>query len=164
LANRTKLTPRARARFLDVLRATANVSNAARSIGMSRRGIYDARGRDLQFSAEWDDAVETAADTLEAEAWRRGAEGVEEPMVSMGKLVKDEAGNVLTIRKYSDHLLLALLKAHRPERYRENIRVDVAVNGLGDRMDRAMRYRETSGAPPIDVPTVPVSAIEDKSV
>jgi hypothetical protein len=140
MANRIKFTLRARARFIEALRATANISSAARSINMSRRALYDARDRDPDFAAQWDDAIETAVDALEEEAWRRGVLGVEEPIISMGKPVRDEAGKTVVIRKYSDHLLLALLKAHRPERYRENINLNMTNTvELGVRLDAAQR-------------------------
>ena len=31
-----------------------------------------------------------------------------------------------TVRKFSDTLLIVLLKAHKPEKYRENIKMDVS--------------------------------------
>jgi hypothetical protein len=143
MANRTKLTPHACARFLERLRATSNVAGSARAIGMSRRGIYDAKERDPEFSAAWDDAVETACDRLEAEAWRRGVEGVEEPIISMGKVVRDKRGKPMVRRQYSDHLMIALLKAHRPEKYRENVNLSGTVMvELSSRIDAAIKRRE----------------------
>lgn len=47
---------------------------------------------------------------LEAEARRRGVEGVEEPILFQSKVVT-------TVRKYSDVLLIFLLKGLRPRRY-----------------------------------------------
>ena len=44
------------------------------------------------FAKEWEEAEEIAADRLEAEAWRRGVEGVPEPLVSAGKLAPYGAG------------------------------------------------------------------------
>jgi hypothetical protein len=168
MANRTKLTPRARARFLEVLRERGNVSAAAHAIGMSRTGVYDAKEADEAFSAAWDDAVETACDTLEAEAWRRGVEGVERPLTGFGKLVKDDNGKVVTVRDYSDNLLLAQLKAHRPEKYRENINVTGTMTvELSSRMDAAIKRmeqlaeerRQSFPAPKvIDVEAVPAPA------
>jgi hypothetical protein len=73
------------------------------------RACHDWK-RDPDFAARWADALEEACDALEAEARRRAVEGVEEPVVSAGKLV-------CTVRRYSDTLLLALLRAHRPERF-----------------------------------------------
>jgi hypothetical protein len=45
------------------------------------------RQTDDAFAEAWQEAEQIAADRLEAEAWRRGVEGVPEPRVSAGKLV-----------------------------------------------------------------------------
>ncbi len=112
MANRTKLTDRAKEKFLEVVRTTCNVSEAARSIGMARQSLYDARNRDSQFARGWDQAIEEAADCLEREAWRRAVEGWEEPVFYQGK----EVG---AVRKYSDRMLELLLKGHRPEKFKD---------------------------------------------
>lgn len=39
-----------------------------------------------------------------------------EPLVSAGKLVHDDNGQPITVQRYSDNLLIALLKARRPPR------------------------------------------------
>lgn len=170
MANRTKLTPRARARFLKVLRTGANVSEAARRIGMRRQSVYEAKERDPEFSAAWDDAVQTACDALVAEAWRRGVEGVDELIISMGKVVQDKRGKPMKKRSYSDHLLISLLKAHRPE-FRENINVTGTVTlELSSRMDAAIRRVEQLEAERdralrvpmvIDAETLPVPSSRD---
>ena len=60
---------------------------------------------------------------LEDEAHRRAFEGVPEPVFHQGV----ECGSV---RKYSDTLAIFLLKAHRPEKYRENSRMELTgANG-----------------------------------
>ncbi len=112
MANRTKLTPQKRQHFLKVLAATCNVKEAARDINVSRTQVYEARKRDVEFAAAWDNAIEEGADALELEARRRALEGVKEPVFYKGEV----CGHVL---RYSDTLLMFLLKAHRPEKYRE---------------------------------------------
>ncbi len=112
MANRLKLTYRAKEKFLEVVRTTCNVSEGARSIGMARRSLYDARARDNEFAQLWDAAVEEAADCLEQEAWRRAVEGWDEPVFYQGKAVG-------AVRKYSDRMLELLLKGHRPEKYKD---------------------------------------------
>ena len=80
MADRTIRTDRVkanRAKFLEVLRGTCNVSEAARVIGVSRRTVYDWREACSVFREAWDDAEQEAADKLERVAWRRGVEGVE---------------------------------------------------------------------------------------
>ncbi|MGH7056864.1 MAG: hypothetical protein ACREFZ_03135 [Acetobacteraceae bacterium] len=62
--------------------------------------------------------MEVAVDALEAEARRRALEGVATAVVYGGRVVLDNAGAPLTIRRYSDALLTLLLRAHRPEKYR----------------------------------------------
>jgi hypothetical protein len=52
---------------------------------------------------------------MEEEARRRAVEGTKKPIFYRGQVVGH-------IRDYSDVLLMFLLTAHRPERYRENTR------------------------------------------
>lgn len=117
MANRTKLTTRARTTFLETLRATGNVTGAAAAAGVSRTCAYEHRAADEAFAAAWKEAEEIATDALEAEARRRAIEGVEEPVYYLGK----ECGRV---RKYSDRMLEILLKAHRPGKFRENVSME----------------------------------------
>lgn len=90
---------------------------AARRVGISRRGVYQHREASTDFAEAWDDALEEACDLLEGEARRRAYEGTQEPVFYKG----EECGR---IRKYSDTLTIFLLKAHRPEKYRENFKVE----------------------------------------
>lgn len=108
--------------FIAALEKTGNISAAARKAKISRNTVYELY-RDpaaADFKQAWDDALEVATDALELEARRRAATGVLEPVYYQGK----RAGQV---RRYSDTLLIFLLKAHRPEKFREN--VDVTSGG-----------------------------------
>ena len=100
--------------FLETLEQTANVKLACSSAGVSRAVVYRRRARNPEFSAKWGEAVDQAVELLEAEARRRAAVGVEEPVYYQGAVV----GHV---RKYSDVLLIFLLKAHRPRVYRDHV-------------------------------------------
>jgi hypothetical protein len=120
VANRTKLTAKKRQLFLEVLAKTGNVSQAAEAIGVRRQTAYEHRAADPEFAKAWEAALEIAADALEAEAWRRAVDGVDEPV----GWFKGEAGG--TVRKYSDTLLIFLLKGARPHKYRETIRQEIA--------------------------------------
>lgn len=122
----TKATrQRARDAFLVELAQRGNVSVAAIAGGMSRNWYYDQRAADSEFAVAWDDALETAIDAMELEARRRAVEGVEKPLI--GRVGKDQDGIITTVREYSDSLMALLLKAHRPEKYRE--RTDVQHSG-----------------------------------
>ena len=112
MANRIKFTDSARTQFLEVLATMCNVTHAAWTAGISRSRVYDIRKEDAEFAAAWDNAIEEGADALELEARRRALEGVKEPVFYKGEV----CGHVL---RYSDTLLMFLLKAHRPEKYRE---------------------------------------------
>ena len=108
--------------FLDTLRGTGNVRLAASNADVARQVAYRARDSSRQFRADWDEALEEARELLEAEARRRAAIGVDEPVYYKGQVVGQ-------IRKYSDNLLMFLLKAHWPEKFRENLSIDQRVSG-----------------------------------
>ena len=108
--------------FLDTLRITGNVRIAATNADVARQVAYRARDSSATFRADWDEALEEARELLEAEARRRAAIGVDEPVFYKGQVVGH-------IRKYSDNLLMFLLKAHWPEKFRENVSIDQRVSG-----------------------------------
>ena len=120
--NRLKLTKERRERFLQALADTGSVTAAIADAGTSRTRVYELRKTDPAFASAWQEAEEMATDRLEDEARRRAIEGVPEPLVSAGKLVRDDDGQPITVRRYSDHLLMALLKAHRPPRRERLVR------------------------------------------
>lgn len=105
-----KLTPKKatewRPIFLRTLRNSGNVRAACTAAGVTRQAAYAARTNSAEFAAAWDEALEDAIDGLEAVATDRA-------------------------RKSSDTLLIFLLKAHRPEKYRETIRT-VTLNMTPD--------------------------------
>jgi hypothetical protein len=137
--------PEKKRRFLEALREVGNIRIAAEAAGMAREAAYQKKARDPKFSAAWDAAYAEAADRLEQEAWRRAVEGVEEPVVSMGKLVRDEDGKPIALRKYSDPLMLALLRAHKPEKYAERKQVEFDVSDrLADRLEAARQRAEAA--------------------
>lgn len=109
--------------FLANLALTGNATEAADAADIVPSTAHRARKSDAAFDAAWDEALEEAADHLETEARRRAVTGVEEPVFGSlgGKMGSGEIG---TIRKYSDTLLIFLLKGARPEKYRENYNVN----------------------------------------
>jgi len=109
-AFRTLRTSKKGAEFLDYLAETGNVSRAAKASNLPRRTLYSYRATDPDFAAAWDEALEIGLDALEDEAMRRAREGVEEPVFQGGLC----CGHV---RRYSDLLLIFLLKSRRPHRY-----------------------------------------------
>ncbi len=116
-----KFTPEKAEAFFAALAETANVSKACAAVAVSRRTAYNWREADPGFAAGWDRAMKAAVLGLEDEAHRRAFEGVDKPVFYQG----DECG---TIREYSDTLAIFLLKAHNPEKYRENSKVELEAN------------------------------------
>jgi Bacteriophage Sf6, terminase small subunit-like len=114
MANRTTRSPERDVRFLEALAAGATVSRAAQAAGYARPTLYKFRAADVEFAQAWDDALEAGTDELEDEALRRAKDGYEEPRFYEGQL----CGHV---RKYSDTLLIFLLKARRPEKYSDRV-------------------------------------------
>lgn len=113
MAAKRRFTRERRERFLDCLRETGNVTEAARKAGISRSAAYDARAADPSFALKWRDAAHSISDRLTAEAVRRALEGVEEPYYYQG----EERG---TVRKFNDALLMFLLKMCNPEIFTED--------------------------------------------
>ncbi len=104
--------PKKRA-FLAAYCTTGNVSEAARLAGINRLSHYDWLHSDERYAAVFEQAVEISGDYLEAVARDRATKGWLEPVYYHGTVV----GHV---RKYSDTLLIFLLKGVRPEKFRDN--------------------------------------------
>jgi hypothetical protein len=98
--------------FLLYLSATGNVSSAAMRAGIERSTAYRLYESAPDFAEAWDAALEVACDALELEARRRAFVGTAKPVFYKGQ----EVGS---IREYSDTLMVVLLKAHRPGKFRE---------------------------------------------
>src|ERR1044071_5503839 len=112
--------------FLEAFRLNANVSGAARAADIDRSTPYGWAKDDPEFKAAMEAAEQEAADRLEAEAFRRAHDGVDEYVTSGGKLIRDDDGLPLLHRRYSDQLMITLLKAHRPERFKDRQQVEHA--------------------------------------
>lgn len=107
--------------FLKALSDGGVVRHAAEAAGVSKNTAYREREKDSAFAEAWDDAIDDAADVLEAEARRRAILGVEK--VTYVRNGTDEKGRPTfvqqTVREYSDTLLIFLLKGMRPEKFRD---------------------------------------------
>ena len=114
----TKWTAEKREQFFETLAKWGNVRLAAEAVAVSRSRAYELRDEDPSFAEAWDAAVDEAADRLEQEAWRRAVNGWEEPV--FGSLGGGAGtGEVGRVQRFSNSLLIFLLKGHRPEKYAE---------------------------------------------
>lgn len=110
-------------RFIEVLARTGNVSYSAHAAGWrSRNTAYQQKEKDPLFAELWEEAIEISMDALEMEA-RSRAMGWDEPVYNK------DGEQVGTRRVFSDKMMEILLKAHRPEKYREKFEHDHQVGG-----------------------------------
>lgn len=107
-------------KWLECFALTGNVTAACVAVGIPRRSAYEHRDQFPEFKAAWEEAKDTAADALEAEARRRAVEGEEQTWT-------DKDGNEHTSVRRSDALLIFLLKGNKPDKFRE--RQDIRHEG-----------------------------------
>lgn len=122
LGARGLITDRRKKIFIQTLALTGIVGRAATAAGWPRGYAYTVRGDDAEFAKLWDQAVEFATDTLEEAARVRAVEGVSKPVYQQKELVG-------YVTEYSDTLLVQLLKAKRPNEFRENVSLNADVKG-----------------------------------
>lgn len=122
MARRSKATPKKLGEFLELLASNGNVTISAQALNLDRRKLYRLRDEQPEFRDAWDSAMAEAADHLEAEARRRAVEGWHEPVFYQG----DEVGYV---RRFSDTLLIFLMKGANPEKYRDRSSTELSGPG-----------------------------------
>lgn len=117
-------TVRLKRRFLEAFRRTGNITQACGAVGLTRRQtVYEWQELDDQFAAGFREAEIMATEYLEQEALRRAVEGVtsETPIYNRGEYI-----DTIVETKYSDTLLIFLLKARNPNKYRERVQLQHA--------------------------------------
>lgn len=102
--------------FIAALAKTGSPAKAAKAAKVSYPTPYKLRKRSPEFGVLWKQAKLQFADRLRAEAMSRAVDGWLEPVFQQGRRVGQ-------IRRKSDQILLAMLKANCKE-YRE--RVDIS--------------------------------------
>lgn len=70
-----KFTQEQKERFLSELERTCSVQNACGALSVSRVTVYNHRKSDIQFSRDWDAAIERSLDDLLGEAHHRATAG-----------------------------------------------------------------------------------------
>jgi hypothetical protein len=95
--------------FIAALRNSGNIRASCLAAGISRETAYKERRRLATFAKRWDEALEESIDLLEAAARQR-------------------AMNI------SDTLLIFLLKAHRPDKYGEKVRLELFIRQTAEQL------------------------------
>lgn len=102
----------------------ANVTAAAREAKIDPSTHYDWLKRDKTYPERLEAARQAACDAIEAEIFRRGQVGYDEPVVYQGKIAKDKRGRLVTVRRFSDVLLIFRAKALMPEKYGDRTKLE----------------------------------------
>lgn len=117
--------PSWKGRFLDALTRLPNVAAAARSAGISRQRAYQAQEEDAEFAAAWAAARDIGVELMEQIAHRRATVG-EQTRTTRITTETDKEGKIVRqvevieeSTSISNALMIFLLKAYRPEVYRE---------------------------------------------
>jgi hypothetical protein len=103
IGHRPETTAAYKKRFLEKLAQGNAPRIAAKLANISRPTIYNWKRDDQEFSAAWEDAVETGVDKVETALVKRAI-------------------------KHSDAAAIAYLKAYRPERYARKDSVEPRTN------------------------------------
>ena len=106
--------------FLALLAEGHTVKYSAKEAGVAWCVIFARRNNDPVFAEQWEEALERGTQVLEEEARRRAVKGLTEPVFYKGEICGE-------VQRYSDVLLIFLLKARRPEVYRERFDVSGKV-------------------------------------
>lgn len=146
------LTAARKRAVLAFLRKTPTIRGAAQAAGLANSTIHRWARQDSVFAAKMEEAIAVGVGHLENAVFNRAINGVETPLVYAGKIVKDEHGNALTVRKYSDALAVKLLQAHGGPAYRDkssvNLRMTMNPDDLTDEQLAAIAARGSK--PPAD--------------
>ena len=110
-----------RKRALEFIESGEFIVDVAEIIGVSRQTLYREKGKNEAFAKAWKEAEaighKIQADVTEQEMDFRGRIGWVEPKFFEGRICG-------FVRKYSDALLVARIKALDPARYGDKTKVD----------------------------------------
>lgn len=114
----TKFNAVAQRRFLKQLELTGNLEASARAVDITPQAVYGHMKRYPAFKDAVEKARQAVVHDAEVEMRRRAIEGVDTGIYYKGELIATE-------KRYSDPLLVEILKANAPEKYG---RKDATIN------------------------------------
>ena len=119
-----------KAALLKAYSLRANLQAACDKVHITRSTVRVWQEKDERFAHDFQQADLAATERLENEAWRRAVEGTVSKRTTYWH---GEAIGVDEKIEYSDALLIMLLKARRPDVYREKLEVSVTqvVKAIG---------------------------------
>ncbi len=131
-------------KILAALNAGATLSKAASVGGISLTTLRNWRKADGAFEQGCLDALEAGTDALEDEAFRRAAIGTKKPV---GFHQGQHTGVFVT--EYSDSLLVFMLKARRPDKFKDTAKSEPTktIDTKGAKDALLSKFSALSGAP-----------------
>jgi len=90
------------------------ISYGCEQAGIERDTFYAWMEHDEGFALRYHQAEAASTDSLVQEAYRRARDGTARALVSGGRVVKDEQGNIVMQQEYSDQILLRLMNFRVP--------------------------------------------------
>lgn len=119
--------------FLETYRTIGCITQAAQAAKVDPSAHYKWLQNDPEYRQAFDAAQDAAVDLLVAEARRRAVEGDGEAALYQGALCYERLPNgkkkQIVINRKSDVLLMFLIKAARPETFRDNFRGEIRHTG-----------------------------------
>lgn len=115
------LTQEKKVGFLAVFSTCCNQGRAAKAVGVDRSTVFNWRQTDEEFAAAFEEARQIGVTALEDEVHRRAFEGVKKNVYYKGEVCGVDL-------EYDTTLSIFLLKAHNPEKYREQHKIDLNAN------------------------------------
>lgn len=115
---------RKQADFLAAFAECGMLSTAAKEAKVNRRAHYEWL-EDPVYAEQFDQLGMRVLGFLEEEAYRRAVIGVDEPVYQQGRKVGE-------VKKYSDTLMVVLLKARAPEKYKDRVQNELVGKGGKD--------------------------------
>lgn len=169
---RNKIPHHKKAAFLAAFAEVGTIGRAAEASGVDRGTHYRWLEADNDYAKAFSDAAEAAADKLEAEARRRAHDGLLRMKFHQGEPIIDPRTKEPYFElEYSDTLLIFLLKGARPEKFRDNVKVEHAgkvstankttidLSGLSD--DELLKFERAFTGRPAGVVAARGSAAQD---
>lgn len=128
-AERLAKIPEYKDQIIEGLRQGLFMSEIVGELEIKTALVRKWRAEDREFDEACADAIEEYMDGTEKEAVRRARYGTLEPVISQGKVVMDpkNPGEPLMQRKYSDSLMMFILKGRRREVYGDQSKVQAEV-------------------------------------
>lgn len=149
---RTAIPPEKWAKFLENFKEMCNITQAAKSVGITPRSVYNKKKADPEFTEALAAAELEVKDKIEGEIWRRGVEGTDKAIMFQGKVVG-------VVKEYSDRMLELLAKGHMPERYGDKLKQEITGKDGAPLMDNievarriAFILRKSQETPQVEEP------------